>query len=296
MRSQRRLLDELRFVAEFNTLFDVVQQVAVSQLRRLEDVLSRQVPLKQRILDEFVPLLPPEAAGHPFMREGSKGKLIIAITSDEGMVGPLHTGVIREAMAKADEATRWLLIGQRGMRFLGNQAQMRVIPVPPEERTGEQFRRLTQFILDAYRQQSLREVWLVAPRFVSITRQDIVSHRLLPLDLAPDRRVNDPRELVIEPSVERVIEQLASVWVETVSLEVFWSARRAEYAARAMHVEASRHELSRRSRKVRHEYFKTMHERVDVMVRESCVVQRSVASRRAKRAEAALAAALREQP
>lgn len=291
MRSQKRLRDELRFVAEFNTLFDVVQQVAVSQLRRLEELLARQVPLKQRLLDEFIPLLPPASAGHPFIRGGRQGKLVIAVTSDEGMVGPLHTSVIREAMTKADAASRWLLIGQRGMRFLGNQANVRVLPIPPEERTQEQFQRLTQFVLTTYRQQSLREVWLVAARFLSATRQEVASYPLLPLPFGPDARIDDPRELITEPSVERVIEQLAAVWVQTACLEAFWSSRRAEYAARAMHVEASRQELAKHGRRVRHEYFKTMHERVDVLVRESCVVQRFVASGYARKAEAAAIAA-----
>ena len=81
-------------------------------------------------------------------------------------------------------------------------------------------------------------------------------------------------DLVIEPSVERVVELLASMWVEAVCLETLWSARRAEFAARALHVEVSRQELGKRARRVRHEFFKTLHERVDVLVRETCVVQR----------------------
>ena len=281
MQSQKRLRDELRFVAEFNTLFDVVQQVAVSQLRRLEEVVSRQVALKERLEGEFMPLLPEQASTHPLVRGNGKAKLIIAMTSDEGMVGPLHTGVIREAMAKADETTQWILIGQRGLRFLGDQPNVRVIPIPPEERAQEQCRRLTQFVLDAYRQNALGEVWLVSARFISMTRQDIFPQRLLPIAINANKRPQDARELLTEPSVERVLEQLAQVWIETVCLEAFWSAKRAEYAARAMHVEVSRHELVRRSRKVRHDYFKAMHERVDVMVRESCVVQHSVVAHRA---------------
>ena len=96
----------------------------------------------------------------------------------------------------------------------------------------------------------------------------------------------ETRPLLAEPALSRVIEQAARCWVETVCAEAFWSARRAEFAARALHVEASRQELNRRSKSVRHEFFKSVHERVDVLVRETCVVQRQVARRSARPAAA----------
>jgi F0F1-type ATP synthase gamma subunit len=294
MRSQKRLRDDLRFVTEFNTLFDVVQQVAVSQLRHLEELLAAHSPLADVVRREFLPLLPPDAAAHPLLRAGAGARLVVLVTSDEGMVGPLHTAAAREAIERAGTETRWLLIGQRGLRLLGlnpNPNQARVIPVPPEERVTEQMQRVADYILLEYGRGVLRDVWLVAPTFVSATRQDVAAHQLLPLPV-PDAPAGaapagaavpgESRSVLAEPSLSRVVEQTARCWVETVCLEAFWSARRAEFAARALHVEASRQELNRRSKTVRHEFFKSVHERVDKLVRETCVVQRQVA-RRARR-------------
>ena len=152
--------------------------------------------------------------------------------------------------------------------------------MPPEERLGEQMQRVRQFVLSTYQRQGLHDVWLVAPRFVSTMRQDVAAHQLLPVPVTPSANPAD-RDLLIEPSVGRAIERLAQVWVESVCVEAFWSARRAEYAARAIHMEVSRQELAKRTRLVRHEFFKTLHERVDVLVRETCVVQRHAARRAA---------------
>ncbi len=297
MRSQTHLRDELRFVTEFNTLFDVLQQVAVSHLRRLDELLGGAPSLIQGLTEEFFPLLPSSAGEHPLVRGGAAGRLMVVITSDEGLVGPLHSAVIREAHRRAEGAAEWLLIGQRGLRLLGRQASaVRIVPIPPEERVVEQMQRVTQFLLTQYTQRALKDAWLVAPRFLSVTRQDVVSYQLLPLPApTPKRLVWGPAppatdlvegvDVVVEPSTARLVEQLAETWLQSVCVEAFWSARRAEFAARALHIEASRQELARRSRTIRHEFFKTLHERVDVLVRETCVVQRHAADRTALRGQ-----------
>ncbi len=281
MRSQKQLRDELRFVTEFTTLFDVVQQTAATQLRHFDEQAGRQPALVERLRKEFFPLLPPEARQHIDVRGGTEGRLLVVITSDEGLVGPLHAAVVHEAQRRAETNTQWLFIGQRGWRIADIEAgRAHVVPIPPEERLDEQMVRIRQFILTQYRTQGLKDVWLIAPRYVSTTHQEVVVEQLLPLPVGT-LHVDDTR-LVIEPSVRCVVERLTDAWVEALCRERFWSSHRAECAARALHVEVSRQELSRRARAVQHAFFKTMHERLDVMVRETCVVQRHLARRKVR--------------
>ena len=275
MRSQKRLRDELRFITEFNTLCDVIQQVAVSQLQRADEQLGSQPNLSELLAREFFPLLPPSAREAPFARSGRQGRLLVVLTSDEGMVGPLHANVVRHALGYAEPTARWILIGQRGLRLLGEQAaSARVMPIPGEDQVEAQMRRLSQVLLRQFTEEALRDVWLVAPRFVSTTRQDVVAQQLLPLPARWAATPDGADALLIEPSVALVVEQLAARWVECVCVESFWSARRAEFAARALQMESSRQELAKQHLKLRYAFFKTLHERVDVMVRETGVVQR----------------------
>ena len=280
MRSEKRLRDELRFVAEFYTLFDVTQQAAMSQLRRLEERLADEAPILEALTREWFPLLPADAWQHPLVRPREGGRLLVVLTSDEGLVGSLHSAVIRRAVARAEGASaEWVFVGQRGPRLLGVPAKvLRVLPIPSDAQADEEMRRLSQSLLQHYQRVALQEAWLVAPRFISATRQEVVEYPLLPLPIGPAMTARES-DLVIEPSVDRVVNGLASWWVEATCVEAFWSARRAECAARALHVEASRQELGRRTRTLRHEFFKTLHERLDVLVRETCVVQRHAARR-----------------
>ncbi len=275
MRPQKSLRDELRFIMEFGALLEVMQQVAVSKLRGVEERSADQASLMEVLSRDMFPLLPASARSHPFLRGDGRGQLLVVLTSDEGMVGPLHTAVIHQALLRAKENTQWLLIGQRGGRLLGRlAAHQRVLPFPEDEEVEHEMHRISRDILSQFTREGLNEVWLIAPRFVSMTRQDVVAHQLLPLPAPSLTHDMDERERLIEPSVDRVVEQLAAVWVQDVCVEAFWSARRAEFAARALHVEGSRYELEKRTKAVRHEFFKILHERVDVLVRETCLVQR----------------------
>jgi len=282
MRSQKFLRDELRFMTEFTTLFDVVQQAAVAQLRRADEQLAQQPYLAEVLLREYLPLLPAAAETEFLVRGGPAGRLVVVLTSDEGLSGPLHASTLRRAMEYADATTRWILVGQRGLRFLGSQAQrVRVMPMPSEEHAEAQLQRLACAIVTQYTREQLRDAWLVAPHFLSATRQTVTAHQLLPL---PAHQLAEAaaQDLVIEPSVAEVVEVLASLWVESMCIESWWSARRAEFAARALHIEGSRQQLAKHRQQLRYKFFKQLHGRVDVMVRETCVVQRLAAARIAR--------------
>jgi len=291
MQSQKRLREELAFITQFSTLFDVMQQAALSHLRQLEEWMGVSQSVTEVLAKEFLPLLPAETQAHRLVGGGGQpGRLLIALTSEEGFVGPLHTGVIRHAKALADARTQWVLIGQRGARLLDHGVvPVRVFPLPPEERAEEEMRTLARAILTHYTRHALRDVWLIAPRFISAARQDVSSQQLLPLPRhAGATRMLANQEFVVEPSLDRVVEALALAWVEAACVEAYWSARQAELAARAMQVEASRQELAKYAKTVRHEFFKTLHERLDVMVRETCVVQRQLARRAAQAEQSAV--------
>ena len=284
MWSQKQLRDELRFITEFSSLLDVMQQVAVSQLRRTEETWAKQPSLTEVLVQEFFPLLPTAALQDPLVRGGQRGRLLVVITSDEGMVGPLHTAVIRQALERADATTQWLLIGQRGARFLWDQIpSWRVVPAPPDDEAELTMQHLGHAILVQYIREALRDVWVVAPRFLSTVRQDVVCHQVLPLPIQRPNAVEELTGLVVEPSIGRAVHVLARMWLEHVCVETFWSARRAEYASRTLQVEVSRQELAKRAKGFRLSFFKTLHERINVLVQETSVVQRAVARRSLRR-------------
>lgn len=281
MHTQRQLRDQLEFVNEFSALFEVLQQVAVSQLRKAEEQARARAFVTELMRQDWLARLPAVCRSHGLVRGGPRGRLIVLVTSDQGFVGPLHGAVARQALAMADAATQWILVGQRGLRMLGAKVKpVAVLPIPAEDAADEAMRQCGRQIVARYLREGLQDSWMIAPRFLSTMHQDVRAERLLPLPVDPGNPRRD-EELVLEPALDQVMEELALTWVEGACVEMFWSARRAEFAARALHVESSRQELAKHAKQLHHEFFKTLHTRMDVMVRETCVVQRDVARRRA---------------
>jgi len=290
MQSQKSLRDELRFVTDFTVLCDVIQQVAVSQLQRVQERDGDSLVLTDLMVRQFFPLLPSTAQGHPFTQGGHGDRLLLVMTSDAGLVGPLHANVIRHALEQADQATHWILIGHRGLRLLGPRVgrptqavdkgagRVRVMSLPSEEDVLRKMRQLTQAVLAQFLKERLRDIWLIAPSFLSTARQTVLIRQVLPLPIRAYREASN--EQAIEPSLGRVTEELTALWLESALVESFWSARCAEFAARALHMESSREELAKRRQRLHFEFFKTLHDRVDVMVRETCVAQRLAATKR----------------
>ena len=295
-RSQKRLREDLRFVGEFRTLCDVMQQAAVSQLVRSDGIVAGAPRVLQFLARECLPMLPASAASHPLLRRGQppfdqKGgrpllpgdrRTIVLMTSDDGLVGPLHTLTARRAMSLAGPNASWVLVGQRAARLVGGSLQrVRQMPWPSDDTAETKWRRLAEILLDEYRRGVMTEAVLVAPRYLSRTRQEPAVYPLLPLPAEGLGSALRPGEsLIVEPSLDQVVEALALMWMTASGLEAQALAHRAEHAARILHMERARDELATSAKQLRYDLFKTMHTRVDVMVRETCVVQRLAEARR----------------
>lgn len=98
-----------------------------------------------------------------------------------------------------------------------------------------------------------------------MTHQATTAQRLLPL---PRPQTAVPEDLVIEPSMERATERLVWAWLRIGLEDAWWMNRLAELAARVLHLEEAREDLTTQTNTLRRDVFKAMHERLDTMARE----------------------------
>ena len=280
-RSLKQLRDELRFLTDFGTLCDVMQQAAISQLARGDDAASASPRVADFLARECLPMLPASAAAHPLLARRERRRTVVVLTSNDGLVGPLHGLVIRKALALAQGPTAWILVGQRAARLLGSTARgARQMPLPSDEDAAAKWQRLGDIVLSDFERGATTEAVLVAPRYVSRSRQEVAVYPLLPLPVEMLGSAPRQRDILLEPSLDAVVRRLAVAWMAATGLEAQAAARRAEHAARILHMERARDELAGHTKTVHYQLFKTMHTRVDVMVRETCVVQRLAQVRR----------------
>jgi F0F1-type ATP synthase gamma subunit len=151
-------------------------------------------------------------------------------------------------------------------------------------------------------QQRMGRVILAYPKPISFSAQDIEVIKLLPCaDLfARESAANAEgpavsklgfvaraRNVIIESAFEDMVSYLAGTWVTSKLYEAFEDSKLAEFSARAMHLEGSFQKLEGQLKKVRHQVFKAVHEKIDKGMRESFGAKKGMKSRQRRSAAAA---------
>ena len=75
-------------------------------------------------------------------------------------------------------------------------------------------------------------------------------------------------EVIIEPSLKRILEYLVKVWIGQLIYLIFWESKLSEWAARVMHLEESSNEINDHSKELKLKYFRLLHQISDKNIRE----------------------------
>jgi len=116
-------------------------------------------------------------------------------------------------------------------------------------------------------------ILIVYPRFYSLTLQKIEVFPLLPYQTpAPLEKTKAPviwkEEMLLEPSARKIIQVVVELLSAYKMLEIFWSSKQSEFAARIMHLEGGTNELTILNQRITREYFRQVHTLRDRSIRE----------------------------
>lgn len=267
-----RLKQDLEFNGSLRGIIDVFKVAAAVQLRQLQGRTVLYEPFEKALFDSLR-FLEVQASRHPFMvHRADLPSCIVVITSDEGFAGDLNTALVTTALhsrqaARHDEL---VVLGDRGASRLEELNQPFVyFPGIGEEITQERVTTLRRYFLQEYLRGTCGRLLVVYAKYVSLAVQQVEEELLLPcralFGAAPSAQA--PRAF-IEPSVERVMEALVTLWLEFALAKIFLSSKLSELSARVMHLEGSDQELSRISQQLGLQYVKHLHALADKSIRE----------------------------
>ena len=211
---------------------------------------------------------------HYILERKNLPSAIVVITSDEGFLGELNTLLINTCLdqctSKNDEI---IVLGERGTRYLEDVNKNFVfLPGISDEVASREVEVLRDYLIKGYRERFGRIV-IIYPYFVSLTQQKVTLEQLLPYRFITKEGVNKQKNRLgeaveLEPDRERVFEALIEMALGYKILDIFWSSKQAEFAARIMHLEGSTQELGLLKQKLSFEYFRQVHNLRDKVIRE----------------------------
>jgi len=239
MASQRDIRRRIRDVGRIKQITRAMQFVAASKLKRAQDSTLAARPYSQKIDEVLADLAAVLASDeHPLLSRHNGGKrLVVLITSDRGLAGPLNTNTIRFAARIITEHPGDLTVVSVGRK--GRDA-MRRARVPLEAHFAGFGDRpafadiipLARLITDGFVGGEFEQIDIVYPRFVSTLVQRPTMEGLLPVTPAADTEGIPGNQFIFEPNPGTVLEQLLPRYVATRLYQAVLEAKASEESSR----------------------------------------------------------------
>jgi F-type H+-transporting ATPase subunit gamma len=199
-----------------------MQFVAASKLRRAQESTLAARPYSE-LIDEILADLAAVLGGdeHPLLSRREDGKrLIVLVTSDRGLAGPLNTNVVRFAAKEIVDHPGELEVVSVGRK--GRDAMRRArVPIVAhftgfgDRASFDDILPLARLISNEYECGTYNQVDIIFTRFVStlVQRADMV--QLLPIKPSTDTRGIPGAQFIFEPAPAAVLQELLPRYLGT---------------------------------------------------------------------------------
>jgi F-type H+-transporting ATPase subunit gamma len=240
MASQRDIRRRIGAVRNIKQITRAMQFVAASKLRRAQEATLASRPYSEKIDEVLADLAAVLGAeDHPLLADREDGKrLIILITTDRGLAGPLNTNTVRFAAREITEHQGDLAVVTVGRK--GRDA-MRRARVPIEAHFAGFGDRpsfsdvipLARLVTDDFLTGDYGRIEMVFSRFISTLAQKPVKDQLLPIDYGQDTAQGIPgNQFLFEPNPASVLEQLLPRYVATRLFQAVLESKASEESSR----------------------------------------------------------------
>ncbi|HEY7702612.1 MAG TPA: ATP synthase F1 subunit gamma [Candidatus Limnocylindrales bacterium] len=240
MASQRDIRRRIGAVRNIKQITRAMQFVAASKLKRAQDSTLAARPYSD-VIDEVLADLATVlgAEDHPLLAEREPGgkRLIVLITTDRGLAGPLNTNTIRFAAREITDSKGDLAVVTVGRK---GRDSMRRAGVPMEAHfagfgdrpTFADVIPLARLITDDFLERKFDRVDIIYSRFVTTLTQRAEMDTLLPIEPSEDTEGIPGNQFIFEPSAAAVLEQLVPRYVATRLFQAVLEAKASEESSR----------------------------------------------------------------
>ncbi len=239
MASQRDIRRRIGAVRNIKQITRAMQFVAASKLKRAQDATLASRPYADMI-DEVLADLATVLGGedHPLLAEREGGKrLIVLITTDRGLAGPLNTNTIRFAAREITEYPDDLTVVTVGRK---GRDSMRRAGVPMEAHFAGFGDRpsfadvipLARLITDDFLEGKVGRVDLIYSHFVTTLTQRPMLDQVLPIQPSEDTAGIPGNQFIFEPDAATVLQQLLPRYVATRLFQAVLESKASEESSR----------------------------------------------------------------
>jgi len=241
----------IRSVRNTQQITRAMKMVSAAKLRRAQDRVIASRPygaaLRGLLADVAAAAASDErVAAQPLLaRRPERHVQLILITSDKGLAGAFNSNLIKAAQRFAEEhkpaATDFVLIGRKGRDFFRRRHG---------HITGEYstiFQKVVRFedaleiarkVTDRFRKGEIDAVYLVVNNFKSMMSSNLVTARILPVEI-PAKEKQEQIDYIYEQPPGELLQGLVPRYIEAQIYRALLESAAAEHAARMTAMEAA---------------------------------------------------------
>lgn len=233
----------IRSVKNTQQITKAMKMVAAAKLRRAQEKAESSRPYNETLRGTVARLASVAFdVRHPLLevREDVRKVGYIVVTADRGLCGAYNTNIIRAASHAMGEDERKLDVGIVAVGRKSRDFYRKRGPIDAEfVALGDNIsyadaREVAQYVINAYENEELDEVYLVYAKFINVLRQVPTVVRLLPLETP--KAEGDVEEHVVdyiyEPSAEDILISLLPRYVGSQIYNAMLEGKASEHGAR----------------------------------------------------------------
>jgi len=238
----------IRSVKNTQQITKAMKMVSAAKLRRAQDRVISARPygsmLRKMLGNVASAVAGDEDAGkNPLLAQRPEQRiLLVLVTSDKGLAGAFNTNLIKAAQRftaeHKDASVEMVLIGRKGRDFFRKRGAKVVsdhINMASKLVYGD-VAAIAGKAMELYRNEEIDAVYLIYNEFKSVVAQNLVTKRVLPIEL-PEQ--TNPPDYIFEQSPVEMLHALLPRYVETEFYRSLAESTAAEHAARMTAMEAA---------------------------------------------------------
>ncbi len=241
MPSTKDLRDRIRSVSNTAKVTGAMQLIAASKMNRAQLTVQRSRSYSEQI-SKVLSIISKEVTklddidSLPLIKQRPLKKiLLLLITPDRGLAGPLVSNLYKEAgefISKSTEPISIVTVGRKGERFIGRTSQdlLASYSVPDKPRLEDTIS-ISNFLINEYVNERFDKVVMIYAKFINTASQVAVTKPILPISPEIDDKSSN-RELIYEPDPISVLNALIPRYVETQIYQGVLEAIASEHSAR----------------------------------------------------------------
>lgn len=255
LRDIRRRIKSVKNTAQITK---AMQLVAASKMKRAQDQATSGRPyadLLNKVLNNLKEQT--SAEDHPLLREAGEGKdLVILVTTDKGLCGPLNTNLLRLVADQVAKDADFITIGNKGRQAMVRSKREVVADFAIKDPVAFlETKPVSQFAIEKFLAGEYARVVVAFTNFVNTIKQEPLIETLLPISPielgkkkafegmgeAETSEVSGPAYggYLFEPGAAEVLDAVVPQYVGYQLYQMILESRASEHSARMVAMKAA---------------------------------------------------------